>query len=1408
MTGAALGTGALALAGGGSLAMGLGAIAAVAMPAVKRLGEAWQAAEQYRQAITEAQMPGEQRTQNLRAVVEAEDQLQQAQVQSRLAQIALTEARREARNELVNLRLATAGAALGEKQASLSLTSARRSLYATETSPTATPIEVEQAKLQVAQSELGIGESRQRAREAAQKLAVGEYQRAHGGAVAVRSAEEAALQSRLGVRNAGWSVQQAAFTASGGSAAEQARLQEAYALSFLPPGASSLISSGRGMLESWRHQPATSTLMGMATGAMNTITGLAPTLQQGASISANGLAQAGQAFGTWLSSPEDKRFLITGSQMFAENITTGERVLTNVLTTLQHIMEAFRPFLKEIGNAFANWTAGWAHGTRNISEVRAHLGHMVEDMKRWTEMWMQFWSLLHSIMVAGNANQAGTSIVTSITADMKRWEQWVRDNPQKVQAFFRETVEGARTLWHIVEHVAKALLELARAFGPVLTGAGGFVKLMSETGVLGSPIGIASLLVGKRMIGRAWENRSASAGGAFLTTGSGAVASDGASLSQGAGYAVLGGASLLPGRQAVAGTPAVGAYSQSDLAGTFFVGGAERPTGIARLGGLASRAGGALESGASALAPFVLMQGGLELAGGRNPFASPVQGALMGGALPLMFGGGLKMAAGGAATGAGFSLLTQNLAAGHTGMSALGGALTGGGIGTMIMPGLGTLVGAGAGAGFAAIASLFGGGGPSHRERAEGKLGAAQEAFAAHGSNPLAFSAGELAQIHRQAVNLSHNSSLGKLTVEAVQLAAATSEASRAFDSARASSEASFHGMEGAAAISLGRVRHVVEGNIAYITRTMGTGSEEARDKIAVAYQNAATAVKQRMEETGNFTAKGLAFINEELRKALAAYGVSAPKSASAANMQSVLSLRQEQHDTSAGFTPGGGITDLKVETPAYKRGAEAAAKRHHARGGRLGGFGTSDSITTPYGRMAPGELIVNRHTEAEVNRDLIAAGRRPLGARVANQTVPHSYPLHYAYGGYVDPIGRGAIPERIDMGVDYAGSGVPLYALGAGTITNSGVGTGGWGPTWINLRLGSGPDAGRQVYYAEGIRSLVRSGQNVRAGQEIAVLNGGTEIGWAAGSGNSTLSLGASEGFTGANSTAAGLAMSNLIASLGGPAGIRQGPIAGHFAGASSSAPGSTAPRVKVPQIRGLGTLGAVANSTLAYLGGVVSASMGEGIPNVGGHGGSPSANERLARAMMIAHGWPASEWPYLQKLWTKESGFNAYAVNPTSGAAGIAQSLGHGPVALGKPRPQIAWGLNYIGERYGSPAAAWAHEVEDNWYARGGRIPLAGAFAGGGAFTTQPNRPVAFIAGDTGVPEDVHIQPRKAGPFTNATAGRTVHIVNHVHVHGSTDRQTIEEAVCAASKRSAEDLLAALERKDARHMIGIAQG
>ena len=101
------------------------------------------------------------------------------------------------------------------------------------------------------------------------------------------------------------------------------------------------------------------------------------------------------------------------------------------------------------------------------------------------------------------------------------------------------------------------------------------------------------------------------------------------------------------------------------------------------------------------------------------------------------------------------------------------------------------------------------------------------------------------------------------------------------------------------------------------------------------------------------------------------------------------------------------------------------------------------------------------------------------------------------------------------------------------------------------------------------------------------------------------------------------------------------------------------------------------------------------------------PARARQMARAMLTRFHWSAArQFPDLNKLWNRESGWRVHARNPSSGAAGIPQALPGSKMASAGPdwpssaRTQIRWGLRYIQDRYGSPRRAWAHEVRAGWY------------------------------------------------------------------------------------------------------------
>lgn len=118
------------------------------------------------------------------------------------------------------------------------------------------------------------------------------------------------------------------------------------------------------------------------------------------------------------------------------------------------------------------------------------------------------------------------------------------------------------------------------------------------------------------------------------------------------------------------------------------------------------------------------------------------------------------------------------------------------------------------------------------------------------------------------------------------------------------------------------------------------------------------------------------------------------------------------------------------------------------------------------------------------------------------------------------------------------------------------------------------------------------------------------------------------------------------------------------------------------------------------------------------GNAGANAGAYERYALSLFPSHGWGGIQMTGLVPLWTRESSWNNLAMNPSSGAFGIAQALGHGlPGTAGRygnqypslaanngnAAAQIQWGEDYIAGTYGTPLNAWAHELSAGWYGDG---------------------------------------------------------------------------------------------------------
>lgn len=85
-----------------------------------------------------------------------------------------------------------------------------------------------------------------------------------------------------------------------------------------------------------------------------------------------------------------------------------------------------------------------------------------------------------------------------------------------------------------------------------------------------------------------------------------------------------------------------------------------------------------------------------------------------------------------------------------------------------------------------------------------------------------------------------------------------------------------------------------------------------------------------------------------------------------------------------------------------------------------------------------------------------------------------------------------------------------------------------------------------------------------------------------------------------------------------------------------------------------------------------------------------------------MTAAGIPQDQWVYVDYIVSRESGWNPNAVNPYSGACGLAQALPCSKVGAGATNPIVAlqWQYGYVNARYGGYAGAYDFWVTNHWY------------------------------------------------------------------------------------------------------------
>ena len=96
----------------------------------------------------------------------------------------------------------------------------------------------------------------------------------------------------------------------------------------------------------------------------------------------------------------------------------------------------------------------------------------------------------------------------------------------------------------------------------------------------------------------------------------------------------------------------------------------------------------------------------------------------------------------------------------------------------------------------------------------------------------------------------------------------------------------------------------------------------------------------------------------------------------------------------------------------------------------------------------------------------------------------------------------------------------------------------------------------------------------------------------------------------------------------------------------------------------------------------------------------------QSYAHQLVLNYGWTEADYQALVLLVNRESSWNPYSVNKKSKACGLFQAYPCSKMAkYGKDyrtnyKVQVAWGMDYIKNRYGTPQQAWNFWQSHHWF------------------------------------------------------------------------------------------------------------
>ncbi len=495
--------------------------------------------------------------------------------------------------------------------------------------------------------------------------------------------------------------------------------------------------------------------------------------------------------------------------------------------------------------------------------------------------------------------------------------------------------------------------------------------------------------------------------------------------------------------------------------------------------------------------------------------------------------------------------------------------------------------------------------------------------------------------------------------------------------------------------------------------------------------------------------------------------------------------------DLEKGGRAGAVAKDDATRVVAGGRASTAGARQKVglAQGGRINGTGLKDTVPVAPGHMAaPGELIVNRHTEARVAQKYGVN----LGAEVANEGRKHDQPIQHQHnhtrGGRITFAATG---ERVTEagGMHWSGGSTTAFARAIAGRFGLSLGSGYRSPA-RNAAVGGSPTSDHMKGSAAnpGAWDVPVNVGDPRGDQLAAAAKaaGVPQVLWRVADHYDHVHLGFGGGGAGSQIGTGGGAAAGTAAPMVAQVMEALKPAASKVGGL----PGA---------MSNLAQKGIAAGLTAKINKSLEANAAASGGGPTGGGGPAPAGQIRdwLTEALQATNHFSEGNLNALYSRVMQESGGNPNAVNNWDSNAkagtpskGLIQTIeptfnahkmpGHDNIF--NPVDNSIAAINYMFSRYGHIVGA-----NGRGYALGGRIPGDGGLPDGGAFgeggdfmATKPQR---ITVGDGGR-ERVNVTPVGKGGGRGQSNG-TMSVVIHINGGGGDVKEQVEEALMEVARK-----------------------